>query len=273
MTDLTGKVAVIIGCSAPQGSGWAIAQRIAKAGAKVVVAARRIDNLEELANETGGIAMACDVAIEADVAAVAAAALEKYGRLDIAVNAAGYSSPSMIATAERDDFQRNLDVNFFGNVHVIRHMAKAMGSDGSIIIMSSLSEQNPMVPLVAYAASKAAVDCLVRYAAIEYGGRNIRVNSILPGPIMSEMTAEMLNLPGHLDVLKKEIPLQRVGYPEDYADAALWLCGPAFVTGIHLPVAGGMQLTRFPYPSEVPALKFIQDSADTPLAPSPGAPS
>lgn len=263
MTDLTGKTAVIIGCSAPAGSGWAIAKTLAAAGANVVVAARRTENLEQLAEETGGLAVRCDVAVEDDVAAVARAALDRFGRLDIAVNSAGYSSPGMIASSTRDDYQRNIDVNFHGNVHVIKHMAAAMNEGGSIIIMSSLSEQNTMLPLVCYATSKAAVDCLVRYAALEYAPRGIRVNSILPGPIRSEMTSEMLDLPGHLDVLHREIPLKRVGLPEDYADAVLWLAGPAFVTGLNLPVAGGMQLTRFPFPDEVPVLKFIADSGDT----------
>lgn len=267
MTDLTGKVAVVVGCSAPQGSGCAIAKGLAKAGAKVVVAARRADNLAKLADEIGGTAVRCDVAVESDVAALAKAALDTYGKLDIAVNAAGYSSPSMVATAEREDYQRNLDVNFFGNVHMIRYMAEAIGSDGSIIIMSSLSETHTMIPLVAYATSKAATDCLVRYSAVEYGPRNIRINSILPGPIMSEMTSEMLSLPGHVDALKREIPLRRIGFPEDYANAVLWLAGPAFVTGLNIPVAGGLQLARFPYPDEVPELVFIPDeNTPSPLA-------
>lgn len=264
MADLTGKVAAIIGCSAPQGSGWAIAQRLAREGAKVVVASRRRNQLDDLARETGGVAVTCDVAVEADVAAVAKTALDRFGRLDIAVNAAGYSCATMIETASHEDFQRNLDVNFHGNVYLIRHMAAAMTDGGSIIIMSSLSESHPMMPLVGYAASKAAVDCLVRYAAIEYGSRNIRVNSIQPGPIMSEMTSAMFSQPGYVNVLKREIPLRRVGQPEDYADVALWLSGPAFVTGLNIPVAGGMQLARFPYPDELPEMLFVEDTGDKP---------
>ena len=104
-------------------------------------------------------------------------------------------------------------------------------------------------------------DCLVRYAAVEYGPRKIKVNSILPGPIMSKMTSAMLNLPGHMEQLEREIPLNRVGYPEDDADAVQWLVGP-FVAGLNIPVAGGLQLARFPYPDEVPVLEFVSDSGD-----------
>ena len=84
------------------------------------------------------------------------------------------------------------------------------------------------------------------------GHRNIRVNSIRPGLIVSEMSADLVRIPGMLDTFNKEIPLGRVGYPEDYANAVLWLSGPAFVTGQNIPVAGGAQLTRFPRPDEYP---------------------
>ncbi len=252
MRVLEGKVAVIAGCSAARGSGWAIAERLADAGANIIVAARRLEKLLPLAARTGGTAMACDIADENQVKGLAQRALDLHGKLDIAVNAAGYASGELLANAEAVDLERNMAVNYYGNFYFIKYMAQAIGSNGSITIMSSLAVTNPMQPLAAYACSKAAADCLVRYAAIEYGPHNIRVNSIRPGPIRSEMTQGMFEMPGYIDALNREVPLGRVGEPADFADAVLWLAGGAYVTGLNLPVCGGLQLHRFPFPDEVP---------------------
>lgn len=255
MKDMTGKVAVVIGCSASRGTGWNIAQALAGAGAKVVVAARSFRRVRELAQKIGGTAVACDIANEAQVEQVAQTALSTYGQLDIAVNAAGLADQSSIAEASTANMQRAVDVNFFGNVYFVKHMAKAIDHNGSIIIISSLSTTHPMAPFFAYACAKSATDCMVRYAAKEYGPRNIRINSILPGPIMSDMTHEIYAQPGYVEALEREIPIGRIGYPEDFSDAVLWLAGPAYVTGLNIPVCGGIQLARFPYADELPGMK------------------
>lgn len=138
-------------------------------------------------------------------------------------------------------------------------MAAAIENNGSIIILSSLSTLRPVFPHFAYACAKAATDCLVRYAALEYGSRNIRINSILPGLIVSDMTSELLTGPGVMETFEKEIPLGYAGYPKDYANAVLWLAGSAYVTGLNIPVCGGNQLTRFPRPDEFPAADAAWD--------------
>ena len=143
-------------------------------------------------------------------------------------------------------------MNFFANVYFVKHAAAVMENDGSIIIISSLSTTHPTEPNFAYAAAKSATDCLVRYAAREYGSRGIRVNSILPGPIVSDMGKGFLDVPEIQNIFTREIPLKRMGYPRDFANAAVWLAGPAFVTGLNIPVCGGNQLTRFPYLDEFP---------------------
>ena len=263
--DLAGKVAVVLGASAEGGTGWAIAEGLAAQGAKVVVGARTLAPLQRLAARIGGTAVACDAGNEQQVKVLAETALTTYGHLDIAVNSAGLPVMSLIAELTQEQLDAAVRVNFFGNVYFVKYMAEAIESDGSIVLISSMSTTHPVFPHCAYACAKAAADCLVKYAAMEYGARNIRVNSILPGPIKSEMAREAIANPQFEAVYKREVPLGRVGYPEDYANAVLWLAGPSYVTGLNLQVNGGNQLTRFPYLDELPGGKEAYGSGK-PLA-------
>lgn len=254
MGVLEGKVAIVIGASAPGGSGWAIARRFAEEGARLVVGARSEAPLQELARLTGGLALRCDTAVEEDVAAFVAIAVDAYGQLDVAVNAAGVPMGGTIAEAPIADARTAMDVNYFGCLHFLRHSAAAMSAGGSIILFSSMAATQPLEFVYSYACAKAATDCLVRYAAAEYGPRGIKVNSILPGPIRSDMASGLWAVPGMEDSYVREIPLRRIGEPADYADAALWLAGPSFVSGLNLHVSGGNQLTRMPTLAERPEM-------------------
>jgi NAD(P)-dependent dehydrogenase (short-subunit alcohol dehydrogenase family) len=244
--NLKGKVAVVLGASAEAGTGWAIAEALAANGAKVVVAARSLAPLQKLAAKIGGTAMKCDAGSEADIKALAKLAVDTNGKVDIAVNSAGQPVMGMISDMTQELLDTASRVNFFGPTFFIKYMAEAIGQDGSIVFISSISTTHPVMPHIAYAAAKAASDCIVRYAAIEYGPRNIRVNSILPGPIKSDMAKEAFEIPGYEATFAREVPLGRVAYPQDFANAVLWLAGPSFVTGLNWQVNGGNQLTRQP---------------------------
>jgi NAD(P)-dependent dehydrogenase (short-subunit alcohol dehydrogenase family) len=159
---------------------------------------------------------------------------------------------SMIADIEQVDLDMAVRVNLFGNFYFIKHMARAIGQNGSIVIISSISAVQPILPHVAYAAAKAGSDCLVRYAAMEYGPQNIRVNSILPAAIKSDMAKEAFANAEFEAVNAKEVPLGRIGFPEDFANGVLFLAGPSYMTGVQLQLNGGNQLTRMPYLSEMP---------------------
>jgi NAD(P)-dependent dehydrogenase (short-subunit alcohol dehydrogenase family) len=252
LNNLNGKVAVVLGASAEAGTGWAIAEELAAAGAKVVVGARSEAPLKKLAGKIGGHAVVCDAGNEAQVKNLIDATIKQYGRLDIAVNSAGASTLALIADMTDELLQPALQLNFYAHVYFVKHAAAAMKDGGSIILVSSLSTTHPVFPNFAYAAAKSATDCLVRYAALEYGPRNIRVNSILPGPIVSDMTKGFLDNPEIAKVFLKEIPMGRLGYPKDFANAVVWLAGPAYVTGLNIPICGGNQLTRFPFMNEFP---------------------
>jgi len=259
--QLEGKVAVVLGASAAAGTGWAIAERFAAEGAKLVVAARRGDLVGKLAERIGGVGLACDVADEGQVAALARFAVETYGRLDIAVNAAGLPMGGTVANTPMADVVRSTEVNYYGNIHFVRHMAAAMAGPGSIVLFSSMAATHALEHVYAYACAKAATDCLVRYAALELGPRGIKVNSILPGAIRSEMAAPLYAVEGMEASWAGEVPLGRIGEPSDFAEAALWLAGPSFVTGLNLQVSGGNQLTRFPRFDERPALTGVDPTA------------
>jgi len=250
--ELKDKVAVVLGASAAGGTGWAIAEALAAEGAKVVVAARRLEPLEELAKKIGGKAVVCDAGKADQVAALAHAAKDAYGQIDIAVNSAARPIIGPIAETTPAAVQKSLDVNFLGHVNFVRETAAVMRDGGSIILISSFSAVQPVMPFFPYACAKAATDCLVRYAAMEYGARGIRVNSVLPGPIKTELAAHLYEVPGREAVYEREIPLKRVGLPEDFARVVVWLSKPHYITGVNIPVSGGLHLTRVPREDEMP---------------------
>ena len=252
MTDLTGKTAVVLGASAAGGTGWAVAEAFAAAGARVVIGARNFDALLPLAERISGKAVRCDAGDESQVAALADAALDLYGRIDIAVNAAGLPVLARLSEVTLEQLQSAVQVNYFGQVFFLKHMARVMRDGGSLVAISSISSTDINGHFFPYACAKAATNCLVRYAAAELAVRGIRVNAILPGPIRSDMAKVVFTMPGVEAALKREIPLGRVCEPADFADACLWLAGPAFITGECLQINGGMHLTRFPYADEVP---------------------
>lgn len=250
MSKLEGKVAVVLGASAARGTGWAISERLAAEGAKVVVGARSMEPLQELARKINGVAVRCDASKEDDIAAMVKAAVDNFGRLDVAVNAAGLPVMGPIAKATPEALQSAIETNYFGDVFFVKHAAAAMTGEGSIILITSASATNVVEPHFAYACAKCATDCLVKYAAVEFGPRGIRVNSILPGPILSDMTWDYYSNAQVRARFESEIPLRRIGMPADFADAVAWLAGPTYLTGVNLQLNGGIYLNRFPRPDE-----------------------
>ncbi len=250
---LKGKNAVVLGASAEGGSGYAIAGALASEGCNVIIAARRDKELQKAAAKIGAQSFSCDAKNEGDISSLAQFALKTFGKVDIAVNAAGAPQRGPIAEVTRQQLQDTLDLNYISHVFFIKYMAEAIGSDGSITIISSMSAVCQTDGNVfAYSCAKAAASCLVRCAAIEYGPRNIKVNALLPGPIDSAATQGLFENDVIRHAFEKEVPLGRIAKPEDLADAVTWLAGPAFVTGTNLQVNGGNFLYRFPTPEELP---------------------
>ena len=252
MRSLSGKVAAVLGASAEGGTGWGIAEGLATRGAKVVVGARSLDPLKRLATKIDGYAVRCDAGSEVDIVAFRDAVLARYGRLDVAVNSAATPALAAIKDLTLDILQLGVRVNYFGMAFFVKYMAEAMEKSGAIILISTMGVTHPIFPAASYACGKAAMECLVRHAAIEYGPRNITINSIRAGTINSEMARGFFGSPGVAKRFEHEIPLGRLGRPEDISGCVEWLASGAYVTGCNIDVSGGNQLNRFPFLEELP---------------------
>jgi len=252
MGRLDGKVAVILGASDSRSMGAATAKRFAEEGAKLVLAARRIDQLKPIAAECGGIAVACDVTKEADLIALAKAAIAKYGKLDVAISFVGLNSSAPVAEVTEETLLESCRVHLIGPTLFLKHMGAAMSNGGSMVLVSSQTTIEAPPGLAAYAGTKAGAEQVVRIAAVEYGPRGIRVNSLLPGFTRSGMTDAYFQIPTLEGAMLREIPLRRLPTVKDIANAALWLASDeAFTTGSRIDISGGQTLCRIPTGEEM----------------------
>jgi NAD(P)-dependent dehydrogenase (short-subunit alcohol dehydrogenase family) len=249
---LSDRVAVITG--AGSGVGRATARLFAAHGAKVVCGDLRkpwVDDTVALVTEAGGqaIAVPCDVTVEADVQALIAEAVRTYGRLDIVYNNAGVATPGMKIEDHTDaDWDRLMNVNLRGVFYGCKHAVltfKAQGGGGVILNTSSVAGLVGFGGVV-YGTTKGGVNHLTKTLAMEVASQGIRVNSICPGPMdtnlgkpedqaFTESSAQTLENLGRLN------PLGVCVLPEHIADAALFLASDmsALITGLALPVEGG----------------------------------
>jgi len=250
MFDLTGRTAIVTGASS--GLGVTFAETLASKGANVVLAARRLELLQQVAHtltEAGATALpvVCDVSQASQVQEMVAQAVDRFGRVDILVNNAGITA-DIGPVPERlphDLFEQTVQVNLLGVWYCCREVGARMLSDGkggSIINVSSilgLGGQQNYPP--AYQATKAAVLNLGRALACSWADRGVRVNALAPGYFPSEMTSPFFASTAFLDRVKAQAPMARIGRPEELAGALLFLASDAssFMTGQTLVVDGG----------------------------------
>jgi NAD(P)-dependent dehydrogenase (short-subunit alcohol dehydrogenase family) len=246
---LDGKVAIVTGSSS--GLGVAFAKALAEAGADIGMGARRVERLgttsrtvEEIGREalTGPLDVSDPASCESFVLSV----LQRFGRVDILVNNAGVGSAIPAVRETSAEFRAVIDTNLSGAYWMAQSCARVMQPGSSIInIGSVLGLTTAGLPQAAYSASKAGLIGLTRDLAQQWTGRRgIRVNLIAPGYFPSEMTDEYP--PDYLkDLVSRRVPMGRLGDPEELADAVVYLAGngSSFVTGVVLPVDGGILIT------------------------------
>lgn len=250
---LKDKVALVLGASTKGGFGEAIAKIYAAEGAKVVVAARSLEALKEIAAEVNGTAVPCDITDEKQLEQMVAKVIEIHGRLDIAVCVTGGHVSSPIAEMTAEKILPVVAMNIVGTTLFIKHVGKAISDGGSIIMISSLAAEDNRAGTSIYGGTKAALEKIVRVAGIEYGLRGIRVNSIAPGVVMTPM-ASAWDTPAILDLMNKATPLGKLATAESVAEAALYLASDhCATTGDSLRVSGGMHLTAMPSPAAIAA--------------------
>ena len=240
-----GKVALVTGGNS--GIGKATAIRFAEQGARVVIAARRVEEGEATVAEIrrgggGAIFVKTDVAEAADAEAMVKKAVAAYGRLDCAFNNAGVSGGALLHEVTEADWDRMMAVNLKGvwlgmKYQIIQMLAQG---SGTIVNDSSVAGLTGYVRSPAYSASKHAVIGLSKSAALQYLNRGIRINCVCPGMIMTPMIERAFAIPGVEDWFRTRLP-GRGGNPDEVAQAVTWLCSDAasFVTGVALPVDGG----------------------------------
>jgi NAD(P)-dependent dehydrogenase (short-subunit alcohol dehydrogenase family) len=248
---LDGKIALVTGGASVPGLGSSTAQRFAEEGAVVYVTDLDVAGAESVAagiREAGGraFALAHDVSSEADWDRVIAAVVERDGRLDVLVNNAGIAILKMLDAVTAADWKKLIDVNldsvFHGTQRAVRAMRR-VGKGGSIINMSSVTALVGVPGCTAYAATKGAIRTFTRAVAIETAREKIRVNSVLPGVIWTNMQNEAFK--GNADnvaAIKAGIPCGFLGEPIDIANAVLFLASDEarYITGAEIVVDGGM---------------------------------
>lgn len=244
--DLTGEAALVTGASGGLGRHFALL--LARAGAKVAVAARRLDRLTALAAEIEGLGgralpVACDVTDPASVSAAVSAAETELGPITILVNNSGIAITRKLLEHSAADWDQVLDTNLKGAWLMAREVAQhlsALGRPGRIINIASIIGLRTMPGLPSYAASKAALIHLTHVMALELGPRGITVNALAPGYIETDMNRDFLASPAG-EALAKRIPLRRVGQPDDLDGALLLLASAAgrYISGAVIPVDGG----------------------------------
>lgn len=251
---LQGKVAVVLGAAGRDNMGQSIAKRFADEGARVVVAGRKLDELERFAATIEGAATTCDITSKAEVTAMFEFAKRWGGRVDIAVNATGWGLLKGFTDTTEAELEQITALQFKGPFYFCQAAVETLSDRGSIIQISSATATIMLNDHAAYMGTKAGTDHVIRCVAHEYGQRGIRANSISPGLTETPMTADAKTVPGLFDSFLSGYPLGRIGTKEDIAAAAVWLASDeCFMTGQNLQVNGGLTLRRNPTREEIQA--------------------
>ncbi len=248
---LRDRVAIVTGAS--QGIGRAMALELAAVGAHVVVTSRRLAELEAVAEGVRArgrraIALACDVGDGAAVDAAVARVVAEFGRIDLLVNNAGYRVRSPLEALPRQEWDAMVRTNLTGVFLWCQAAGRVMIRQraGKIVNVGSVAGRTGSRGMAAYAATKAGVAVLSQSLGAEWAKHGINVNAVAPGPIETEGVLEVWKTPAMIASAAREVPLQRLGRPEEIAWAVIFLASDQanFVTGEVLYVSGGPRVAN-----------------------------
>lgn len=246
--SLAGKTALVAGAS--RGIGQAIAEALARAGARTILASRNREALDAIAAGLRAEGCAAEAA-ELDVASRESRArlVESLPDIDILLNVAGINKRLRFEDYSREDYDRLLETNLHGIVELTQAIGRRMiarGAGGKIVNIGSLTSVTGLPFVSVYTVTKAALAGLTRALAAEWGRHNIQVNCIAPGFIVTDLNRDMWSQGPMLEWLKQSQANPRTGTPEDVAPLAVFLAGPAsdYITGQVIAVDGGFLATQ-----------------------------
>lgn len=242
------RTALIIGASSPGGLGEAAARRLAADGFRIVLAGRDPARLAALASELDASTFRCDVEEEESIAALA----EEAGAVDVLVNASGTTLGRSILKISRDEIEAQLAIHVTGNILLLKHFGVRMPRGSNVIFFSSVVAKLAGHGIIAYSAAKAALDHIVRVAALELGPRGIRVNAVAPGFTHTPMTEGFLADDRLAALYRRESAMGELTQPHQVAAAVSYLAAPdCYSTGEIVQVSGGAHLCRLPRVDEI----------------------
>lgn len=240
--DLTGKVCIVTGGG--RGIGRGMAEGLYRHGATVVLTGRTLSVLEEAATAMGDRAygIACDVSNEADVVALRDAVVARSGKIDVLVNNAGVNP--IFKTIERtslEEWRNIIDVNLTGVFLCCKYLGGAIGEGGSVINVSSVAGHAGLPRSVPYCGSKGGVEMMTKALALDWAKKGVRVNTLAPGWVDTDLTHGLLEHDVHGKRLLDRTPLGRFAVPNDMAGGVVFLASDAsaFMTGQSLVIDGG----------------------------------
>lgn len=240
---LKNKVAVITGGNS--GIGYATAQDFKEQGAKVVITGRRLEPLKKAAEELGVEYFLSDQSNLSDTDKLVAFVKEKYGKVDSLVINAGFGAYIPLEQTTEAQYNEIMDVNFKGAYFTLNKFSPILNDAAAVIFISSITASIAMLHTTVYAASKAAINSLVKTSAIELAPRQIRVNAVSPGvthtALFSKSGMDENTVNGLLESLKPQIPLRKIGTSEDVAKLITHLVSDdsTFITGAEFLIDGG----------------------------------
>jgi NAD(P)-dependent dehydrogenase (short-subunit alcohol dehydrogenase family) len=250
MVNLQGKVGFVTGGGT--GIGLACARAIVDGGGSAVLASRRRDVVEAAAQSLGERAhgVRCDVTSQESVDAAVAAALDRFGALHLAVNAAGVGGAGHVLNSTDEQFAAVIDTNLTGAFRSIRAEARAMkrAGAGSIVNISSIAGALTHRQMTSYCASKAGLNMLTRCAADDLGEYGIRVNGVMPGLVQTDLAQPLWSNEGVVAEYKRRMPISHIGKPEEVAGIVAFLLSDeaGWITGQCIGVDGGHTIRQGP---------------------------